>query len=83
MEHLGEKHRLPLRNNFDPSRLQNLQTGPVYLAILLSVPYTLLRFLGLQPLCGTGVISFITPISIPLDMRALMDASRPLPGPFV
>jgi len=44
--------------------------------------YTLLRFGGLQPLCGRGVTSSIEVIRNPACCRAEMADSRPEPGPL-
>jgi len=44
--------------------------------------YTLLFFGGLHPLCGNGVTSLIITTSIPLFEIALIELSRPEPGPF-
>lgn len=43
---------------------------------------TLLRFGGLQPLCGIGVVSRIDVTRIPAWLIALIADSRPPPGPF-
>src|SRR5215467_4278750 len=61
-----------------PSRRHSRQTGPEYLAI----PYTLLRFGGLHPLCGIGVTSRIDFTSIPIVCSARIADSRPAPGPL-
>ena len=44
--------------------------------------YTLLRFGGLQPLCGSGVTSSIDEIRNPACCRADIADSRPEPGPL-
>src|SRR5690606_38854376 len=44
--------------------------------------YTLLRFGGLQPLCGKGVTSMIVVTSRPTFCRVLIADSLPAPGPF-
>src|SRR5579872_1155619 len=61
-----------------PSRRHSRQTGPEYLAM----PYTLLRFGGLHPLCGIGVTSRIDFTSMPIVWSARIADSRPAPGPF-
>src|SRR6185312_11977605 len=43
---------------------------------------TLRRFGGRQPLCGTGVTSWIEPTSRPTACRDRIAVSRPEPGPF-
>src|ERR1700734_3356681 len=45
-------------------------------------PQTLRRFGGRQPLCGTGVTSWIVPTSRPVACRERIAVSRPDPGPF-
>src|SRR6516165_929288 len=40
------------------------------------------RFGGRQPLCGTGVMSWIEPTSSPVACSDLMAVSRPEPGPL-
>ena len=50
--------------------------------VWLSVIYTLLRFGGLQPLCGSGVTSSMDEIRSPACCRADMADSRPEPGPL-
>jgi hypothetical protein len=44
--------------------------------------YTLRRFLGRVPLCGTGVTSVIERTFKPEDCSARIADSRPGPGPF-
>src|SRR5206468_3902759 len=44
--------------------------------------YTRRRFLGRQPLCGTGVTSWMPRISSPAAASDRMAVSRPEPGPF-
>src|SRR6266487_3993670 len=44
--------------------------------------YTRRRFLGRQPLCGTGVTSWMPRISSPVAASERMAVSRPDPGPF-
>jgi hypothetical protein len=44
--------------------------------------YTLLRFGGLHPLCGSGVTSSIEAIRKPAAWRADIADSRPEPGPL-
>ena len=44
--------------------------------------YTLLRFGGLQPLCGNGVTSIISVTSIPALCIERIADSLPFPGPF-
>src|SRR5262249_23419812 len=48
---------------------------------LCPISYTLLRFLGRQPLCGIGVVSLIDLMSSPLACSARIADSRPAPGP--
>src|SRR4051795_4025895 len=79
MGHFGDSHLLPLRNSFIFSRRQRLQSAPVYLAMN---SQTLRRFGGRQPLCGTGVTSWMVPTSRPVACRLRMAVSRPEPGPF-
>src|SRR6266571_4681376 len=45
-------------------------------------PQTRRRFGGRQPLCGTGVMSWIEPTSSPVACSDLMAVSRPDPGPL-
>src|SRR5579859_6873022 len=45
-------------------------------------PQTRRRFGGRQPLCGTGVMSWIEPTSRPVACSDLMAVSRPEPGPL-
>src|SRR5215467_1179882 len=45
-------------------------------------PQTRRRFGGRQPLCGTGVTSWIEPTSRPVACSDLIAVSRPEPGPF-
>src|SRR5215469_14593360 len=45
-------------------------------------PQTRRRFGGRQPLCGTGVMSWIEPTSSPVACSDLMAVSRPEPGPL-
>src|SRR3989339_313915 len=74
--HLGELHLSPFKKSFSFSRLQSLHfnfTLPIY---------TLLRFLGRQPLCGIGVTSLMETTSKPLPCRARIAVSRPEPGPL-
>src|SRR6185437_15507753 len=47
-----------------------------------SSPQTRRRFGGRQPLCGTGVMSWIEPTSRPVACSDLMAVSRPEPGPL-
>src|SRR6185312_13318295 len=47
-----------------------------------SSPQTRRRFGGRQPLCGTGVMSWIEPTSSPVACSDLMAVSRPEPGPL-
>src|SRR5215470_14825166 len=47
-----------------------------------SLPYTRRRLGGRQPLCGTGVTSWIEPTSRPVACSDLMAVSRPEPGPY-
>ena len=56
-----------------------------YLAFRANVPchYILLLRGGLQPLCGSGVTSFIAVIVRPTVCRVLIAASLPGPGPFM
>ncbi len=44
--------------------------------------YTRRGFLGLQPLCGMGVTSFMEVTIKPLAFKALMADSRPVPTPL-
>jgi hypothetical protein len=44
--------------------------------------YTRLRLRGLQPLCGTGVLSRIIEMDSPALIRPRTADSRPAPGPF-
>ena len=44
--------------------------------------YTLRGFLGLGPLCGTGVTSFIPEMLMPFPIKPLILDSRPEPTPF-
>src|SRR5215467_565369 len=81
MGHLGESHLAPFRNSFIFSRRHSLQSAPVYRAICQS-PQTRRRFGGRQPLCGTGVTSWIDPTSRPVAWRDRMAVSRPEPGPL-
>src|SRR6202042_3936306 len=45
-------------------------------------PQTRRRLGGRQPLCGTGVTSWIEPTSRPVACSDRMAVSRPEPGPF-
>ena len=45
--------------------------------------YTRLTFLGLHPLCGIGVTSFIEITFIPWVTKVLTADSRPAPIPFI
>src|SRR5213082_2903725 len=81
MGHLGESHLEPLRKSFIFSRLHSLQSAPVYRAIR-APPQTLRRLGGRQPLCGTGVTSWIEPTSRPVACRDRMAVSLPEPGPL-
>src|SRR6202020_684564 len=45
-------------------------------------PQTRRRFGGRQPLCGTGVTSWMEPTSSPVACNDLMAVSRPEPGPL-
>src|SRR4030042_1709276 len=77
--HLAVKQRSPLSINLSAARRHNLHLASIYRAIA----YTRLRFLGLHPLCGMGVISLMLDTTIPLACIALIAASRPLPGPLI
>src|SRR5690606_8019367 len=48
----------------------------------LSLNYTLLRFGGRHPLCGSGVTSMIVVTSRPTFCKVLIADSLPAPGPF-
>src|SRR3954471_19348103 len=76
--HFGDSHLEPLRNSFIFSRRQRLQSAPVYLAM----DQTLRRLGGRQPLCGTGVTSWMVPTSRPAACSDRIAVSRPEPGPF-
>jgi hypothetical protein len=63
----------------------NLNNVPFYnqpQKSILVLVYTLLRFGGLQPLCGKGVTSSIDAIRKPACCKADMADSRPEPGPL-
>src|SRR5215469_1588142 len=49
---------------------------------LVLTPQTLRRLGGRQPLCGTGVTSWMDPTSRPVACNDLIAVSRPEPGPF-
>src|SRR6266851_2467131 len=49
---------------------------------LRATPQTRRRFGGRQPLCGTGVTSWIEPTSRPVACSDRIAVSRPEPGPF-
>ena len=55
-----------------------ISTKPVWLLLI----YTLLRFGGRQPLCGSGVTSSMDEIRSPACCSADMADSRPDPGPL-
>src|SRR3954449_10740883 len=82
--HFGESHLLPLRNSFIFSRRQRRQSAPVYRAMSVVSPasQTRRRLGGRQPLCGTGVTSWISPTSRPVACSERIAVSRPEPGPF-
>src|ERR1700722_6610856 len=82
MGHLGESHLDPFRKSFIFSRRQSLQSAPVYRAICRFTPQTRRRFGGRQPLCGTGVTSWMDPTSRPVACSERMAAPRPEPGPL-
>src|ERR1051326_3317478 len=69
-------------------RQQLLRRSPVYhLSFIyhssfIVLSYTLRRFGGRQPLCGSGVMSSIDLIVRPAACSAVIALSRPLPGPF-
>src|SRR6202035_3570337 len=46
------------------------------------LPQTLRRLGGRQPLCGTGVTSWMEPTSRPVACSDRIAVSRPEPGPF-
>src|SRR5450759_329230 len=50
---------------------------------ILLLNYTLRRFGGLHPLCGTGVTSRIMVIVSPASCNDRNADSRPAPGPFI
>src|SRR6266536_1300616 len=81
MGHFGESHLAPFRNSFIFSRRQRLQSEPVYRAIC-RYSATRRRLGGRQPLCGTGVTSWIEPTSSPVACSDRMAVSLPEPGPL-
>src|SRR5215472_11531132 len=82
MGHLGESHLAPFKNSLVFSRRQRLQSAPVYRAMRLFAPQTRRRLGGRQPLCGTGVTSWMEPTSRPVAWSDLIAVSRPEPGPL-
>src|SRR5215475_2864157 len=85
--HFGESHLAPFRNSLVFSRRHRLQSAPVYRAILVAYScrfpaQTRRRLGGRQPLCGTGVTSWIEPTSRPVAWSDLIAVSRPEPGPL-
>src|SRR5215475_1214735 len=82
MGHLGESHLAPFKNSLVFSRRQRLQSAPVYRAMRVFAPQTRRRLGGRQPLCGTGVTSWIEPTSRPVACSDRMAVSRPEPGPL-
>src|SRR5664280_1258111 len=82
------------KKEFNPSRRHNLHEESVYLAkkaslfsqllfLHLMFCYTLRRFGGLHPLCGTGVTSRIIVIVSPASCNDRNADSLPAPGPFI
>ena len=81
---LRRSHFAPLRNSLVFSRRHRLQSGRCIEPWVSRSPtsQTRRRLGGRQPLCGTGVTSWISPTSRPATCRERIAVSRPEPGPM-